>query len=482
MPSNRFHAENAAPESMLCPLYKLAQRQPDAIAVCQDGWEYTFADFDVLVQRYAAALAVRHVVAGQCLVVAAANSVQYLALIVAALRQRIVICPLNTRWPVASLRAAIQHVDAALIVADDAMLAVLDLPAVTFEELNATATVSHAPSWEPSAIATVVFTSGTSSATPKAAVHRLESHCCSARGANTNLPLVPGDRWLLALPLYHVGGLAILFRCLLSGAAVALAPTDRPIAESVSQVRATHVSVVPTQLVRLLEQQLLGDHLRAVLVGGAPLSAALATEALEAGLPVHTTYGSTEMASQITATSPAAGPDDLHTCGKVLPYREIKITDDGEIIVRGPTLFDGYLVTDGVRAAVDRDGWFATGDRGELDDQLRLVVHGRVDNMFISGGENVQPEEIEARLCESEGVAEAVVLAVPDEEFDHRPAAFVRMLPGYRLEAGVLAAELAAVLPRFKVPVRFLTWPQALDQKGGKPCRHALQMHLKQQL
>ena len=103
MTANRSHAENAAPESMPCPLYKLVQRQPDAIAVCRDGWEYTFADFDVLVQRYAAALAARHVAAGQCLAVAAANSVQYLALIVAALRQRLVICPLNTRWPVASL-------------------------------------------------------------------------------------------------------------------------------------------------------------------------------------------------------------------------------------------------------------------------------------------------------------------------------------------------------------------------------------------
>ncbi|MDP7740507.1 MAG: o-succinylbenzoate--CoA ligase [Lentisphaeria bacterium] len=468
---------------MPCPLYKLAQRQPDAIAVCRDGWQYTFADFDLLVQRYAAALAARHVAAGQCLAVAAANSIQYLALIVAALRQRLVICPLNIRWPGASLRAAIQHVDAALIVADDAMLAVLDLPAVAFEELNTTATaLSHAPSWDPSATATVVFTSGTSSATPKAAVHRLENHCCSARGANTNLPLVPGDRWLLALPLYHVGGLAILFRCLLSGAAVALAPADRPVGESVSRTRATHLSVVPAQLGRLLRQQLASEQLRAVLVGGARLPAAVAAEALEAGLPLHTTYGSTEMASQITATPPGTGQDDLHTCGKVLPYREIKISDDGEILVRGSTLFDGYLTTDGVRAAVDRDGWFATGDRGELDDQLRLVVHGRVDNMFISGGENVQPEEIEARLCESEGVAEAVVLPVPDEEFDQRPAAFVRMLPGYRLEAGALAAELAAVLPGFKVPVRFLTWPRTLDQNGAKPCRHALQMHLEQQL
>ena len=467
---------------MPCPLYKLAQCQPDGIAVCRDGSEYTFADFDALVQRYAAALAERHLGAGQHLAVAAANSVHYLALIVAALRQRIVICPLNIRWPVATLRAAIQQVDADLIVADDAMLEVLDLPAVAFEELNATATVPQAPSWDPSATATVVFTSGTSSAMPKAAVHRLESHCCSARGANSNLPLGPGDRWLLALPLYHVGGLAILFRCLLSGATVALAPADRPIGESLSQIQATHVSVVPTQLLRLLRQQLLSEHLRAVLVGGAPLPAALAAEALAAGLPVHTTYGCTEMASQITSTSPESEDDDLRTCGKVLPYREIRIADDGEILVRGPTLFDGYLARDGVRAEIDRDGWFATGDRGELDDQLRLVVHGRVDNMFISGGENVQPEEIEARLCESEGVAEAVVLPIPDEEFGHRPAAFVRMQPGYRLESRVLATKLAAVLPRFKVPARFLIWPQTLDQNGAKPCRYALQTYLEQQL
>ena len=182
----------------------------------------------------------------------------------------------------------------------------------------------------------------------------------------------------------------------------------------------------------------------------------------------RTSYGLTEMASQVTTTPPGASKEQLRTAGRALPYREIRVSTEGEILVRGKTLFAGYLRNGGLDRPLDEDGWFHTGDLGELDDGGNLRPTGRRDNLFVSGGENVQPEEIEAALLRLSGVEEAVVVPVPDPEFGARPVAFVRT-------SGVpadLAQELGRSLPRFKVPGEFHGWEGA---GGMKPDRVALE-------
>jgi O-succinylbenzoic acid--CoA ligase len=163
------------------------------------------------------------------------------------------------------------------------------------------------------------------------------------------------------------------------------------------------------------------------------------------------------MASQVTTTPPGSPRRALHTSGKVLPHREVSISGEGEILVRGETLFEGYVEGEELRRPLDREGWFRTGDLGDLDGEGYLIVRGRRGNMFVSGGENVQPEEIEAALLRLPGVEEAVVVPVPDEVFDARPEAFVRA--DGRASPEHLAEALATVLPRFKIPVRFHAWP-----------------------
>ena len=173
-------------------------------------------------------------------------------------------------------------------------------------------------------------------------------------------------------------------------------------------------------------------------MGGGPVPPSLVDEALARGLPLHTSYGLTEMASQVTTTPPGASLEELRTAGRVLPDREVSISERGEILVRGETLFAGYVEGEELDRPLDAEGWFHTGDLGELDEDGYLRVGGRVDNLFISGGENVQPEEIEEALCRLEGVDEAVVVPVPDEEFGARPVAFVR---SGRQEAGGIWPE-----------------------------------------
>jgi O-succinylbenzoic acid--CoA ligase len=207
--------------------------------------------------------------------------------------------------------------------------------------------------------------------------------------------------------------------------------------------------------------------LKAVLLGGGPVSPSLVDRALSRGLPVHTSYGLTEMASQVTTTRPGASHEELLTAGRALAHREVRVSEDGEILVRGETLLAGYVEDGGASLSTDGDGWYRTGDLGELDDRGYLRVTGRRDNLFVSGGENIQPEEIEASLLRLEGVEEAVVVPVPDPEFGERPVAFVRRGKGM----GEPARELEKVLPRFKVPKTFHDW----EGSGGmKPDRVAL--------
>ena len=330
------------------------------------------------------------------------------------------------------------------------------------------------PTFDPKADATIVFTSG-STGTPKAALHTFENHWSSAAGSNRNIPLRPGDRWLLSLPPWHVGGLAVVFRCLLGGAAVAIPGKDEPLADAIRGLGATHLSLVATQLYRLLREKRGREallSLKVILLGGGPVPTALIEEAVRAGVRLVTSYGSTEMSSQATACRPGDPPEVLNTAGRSLAFRELSVAADGEILVRGRTLFRGYVEETGVCAARDAAGWFHTGDLGRLDANGRLIVSGRRDTMFISGGENIHPEEIEREILRFPGVLEAIVAPVPDPEFGARPVAFLRTVDGNLPDAAKLGRFLRLTLPGFKIPQRLLRWPDL--EEGMKPDRRAL--------
>ena len=350
---------------------------------------------------------------------------------------------------------------------------------------------SSLQSIDPDAWGTIVFTSG-STGSAKAVVHSLANHFYSALGANQLMPLNPGDRWLISLPLYHVGGLAIFFRTLLSGATMVVPSEKLTLAETLTNKKISHLSLVPTQLQRLLQSSDGIDsllQLKLILLGGSPIPETLLDQSEELGLNINTTYGSTEMASQV-----ATGKKDNH---RILPFREVRISSEKdacpEIEVRGKTRFLGYLDESGLSQPFDKNGWFKTGDIGALDvnptkiknfqpenynvgyrktlnDQSDIVhsltVLGRKDNMFISGGENIHPEEIEQVMYKSGMIKEAVVVPVKDVKFGARPVAFLK----YKESAS--EAELVKLLEKqlvnFKVPELFLPWPET-SGTGLKP-------------
>ena len=331
--------------------------------------------------------------------------------------------------------------------------------------------------------ATIVFTSG-SSGPPKAVLHSYGNHYYSALGSNQNLPVEPGDRWLLSLPLYHVGGLGVIFRCCLGGGTIVFQDDQSALTEQIARERITHLSLVPTQFRRLLvdpDLVKMRSSLKVILLGGGPIPTALLKRAVGAGLPVVSSYGLTEMTSQV-----ATGSLDLPDRPHVLHFREVRIADDGEICVRGDTLFSGYVEGAVVRRSCDSDGWFHTGDIGAIDAAGCLSVSGRKDNMFISGGENIHPEQIEKTLCSIEGIEDALVVPVHDPEYGYRPVAFVRYRPDINLSEAQsdlpeearfafdhqsLSSELARTLPRYMLPLAYHPWPQGYKQTGIKSDR-----------
>lgn len=438
-----------------CPIHRHAQARPDALALWTPDRRWTYAELDAAVAATCARLQEQGIVGEERVALCLHRGPDLILLLWALWRAGGVAMPLSTRWPAPKVRGAVQRMDTRWLITRDRTL--LDDASADFAVFPPDQVVLREGKGEPAPPlqsihrrATLVFTSGTTGI-PKVVLHSWANHLYSAKGSNANLPLRPGNRWLLSLPLYHVGGLAILVRCALAGAAVAIPDRGTSVGAMLDTTGATHASLVATQLRRLLAAQdgSVFPRIRGLLLGGGPLPEPLLRRGHARGWPLHTSYGSTEMASQITTTPPGAPLGDLQTAGRCLPHRRVRIDTEGQILVAGPTLC--LAVSDGEDIRNPHvDGWFPTGDLGHLDASGRLHVEGRTDRQFVSGGENIQPEEIEAALERIEGVERAVVVPVPDEEYGHRPVAFVRSEPGTVPDDWRTA--LATTLPRFKVP------------------------------
>lgn len=261
----------------------------------------------------------------------------------------------------------------------------------------------------------VVLTSGTT-ARPKAVELTRAGLEASGAGGNAALGLEADDRWLVCLPLHHVAGLAILARAAVGGHAVTVHPSfdAAAVAASPRDERTTLVSVVPTMLGRLLDAGAPLHEYHRVVVGGAPLPAALRGRAERLGVPVVDAYGLSETWGGFVLD------------GIPIPGADVTIGEDAEIRVRGPMVFRGYRADpDATAAAFDADGWFRTGDVGDWGDDRRLRLVDRRRDVVISGGVNVSPTAVESVLAEHPDVADICVTGADDPQWGERVVAFV---------------------------------------------------------
>ncbi len=417
------------------------------------GYWVSWFDLDGLAAAWGRRFERLGIRSGQRIAVREPAGVRFAALLHACIRGGFAMVPLPMRAPEAETARILADCRPALLVEDGEARRLED------------------PADGPEGDACVVYTSGTTGP-PKGVRLTAANLVASAIGCQESLASTARDRWLLCLAPHHVGGLGILVRGAFSNQPVITLPRfeESNVLEAIARESVTLLSLVPTMLVRLLDAGGIDTlrRLRAILLGGAPAPAERVREWARQGLPVCPTYGLTETGSQVATVPPGRAEELAGTAGFVHSQATVEIAG-GEIVVGGAVLSPGYLNPEITPAPTG--GRFPTADAGHLDQRGALVVTGRRDDAIITGGENVQPEEVEDALRGHPAVRDAAVVGLPDATWGH-------VLEARVVAENVSAAEIVAYarerLAPFKVPRRVVFVPSLPRSEGGKLIRRRL--------
>jgi len=434
-------------------LAQRAQTCPDRLALCGDGLALTYLELEREATSAARRLAARGARRDTVVALALPVGIEYIVLLHALMKLGAVAYPLNTRLSAPERAAELGRVEPSLVIDStaDAGLTEADFPLLGEHDL--------------SAIHCQIPTSGTAS-TPRPVGLTYGNHLWSAVGSAFNLGLEPTDRWLCCVPLYHVAGLSIVMRSVIYGTGMVIHDgfdTDR-VAESLEGDGATVISLVATQLTRLLEAGVDLLPLRAVLVGGGPVPNEVLEEAIGRGATVVQTYGMTETASQVTTLTPTEAERKLGSAGRPLLTTHLRIKD-GEILVQGPIVAPGVA---------DEDGWLHTGDLGRIDDEGFLYVTDRLGDVIVTGGENVIPAEVEEALRDHPDVIDAAAVGSSDPEWQEAVVAVLVARDGTNPDSEDLRRHCMERLASFKVPKRFEFVSELPRTASGKLLRREL--------
>ncbi|WP_145537086.1 o-succinylbenzoate--CoA ligase [Yersinia alsatica] len=450
------------------PWQHWANQRPQTVALRVGPQLINWQQFATDIDNLAGSFQQQGVTPGSAIVLRGKNSYSLLLAYLAGLQCAARILPLNPQLPEALLTSLLPQLDI------DFMLNLADpLPAsLTFLPLHLSAE-NFAPQvvpWDSQRLATMTLTSG-SSGLPKAAVHTLAAHLASAEGVLQLMHFTAKDSWLLSLPLFHVSGQGIVWRWLSVGATLVV-QTGMNLSDALAGC--SHASLVPTQLWRLLEGADSKLSLQEVLLGGASIPTELTEQAEARGIRCWCGYGLTEAASTVCAKR----ADGLPGVGIALAGRQVKLVEE-EVWVKADCLAAGYWRQGQLQPLTDNNGWFHTRDRGMWQqDELRIL--GRLDNVFFSGGEGIQPEDIERILLQYPGIQQAFILPVPDPEFGHRPVAVIDT--NSMLDEAALADWLRPQLAVFQRPLAFYRLPDELKNGGIKVSRRLVAESVKNEL
>ena len=494
---------------------------PCKLAILHEGRSVSYAELERLADGLAIGLTARGLQVGDRVAAQVGSSVEAIALIHAVARVGAVLVPQNTRLTAAEQGRQLSLVEPELLVVDDEPVAAEDgsgsqepqsttlaIPALMPEPPEIVTLTGlardeasirrNAPErWpEPSLLAeaqaqSIIFTSGTTG-TPKGVQLSFDNHFWSATASSYRLGVDTNDRWLSCLPLYHVGGLAVVFRSCLYGTAIVLQRGFElePFQRCLREDGVTLTSLVPTMLHRLLHSSpvtVWPASLRMVLLGGAAAAPEILKAACEADVPVAATYGLTEAASQVATALPADVRRNPASVGRPLLFTELRIADAdgrampqghiGEILVRGPQVMAAYYGNPAATDSALRKGWLHTGDMGRLDANGDLIVVQRRADMIVSGGENIYPSEVEAALRDHPSVADVCVVGLPDAEWGQRCAAAVQLRGGETVSSEALLAFSRTRLAGYKQPAaNLIHFVDALPQTAsGKIARREVE-------
>jgi acyl-CoA synthetase (AMP-forming)/AMP-acid ligase II len=414
--------------------------------------------------------------------------------------------PLNYRLTSGELEELLARVAPAWLVSQPAQLARLTLPAgITCADAQQLLQAAPAPGAaeppdEPGAVAIQLFTSGTTS-TPKAAVLRHDNLMSYILGTVEFGAAGEEEAALVSVPPYHIAGISAVLSCTYGARRIVMLPSFEPgeWLRLLVQEKITHAFLVPTMLVRVMEH--LARHpcgpfpaLRAIAYGGGKMPRAVIERALAVfpGVDFTNAYGLTETSATVCLLTPedhraAAASTDadvrrrIASVGRPLPTVELEIRDatgtvlgaqqSGFVFVRGPQVAGEYR---GVGSLLDAQGWFPTQDRGWVDADGYVFLEGRADDVIVRGGENISPGEVEEALLAHPGVADAVVVAIPSEQWGEAVGAAVVLRAGTQVEIEMLQQWVRERLRSSRVPERIHLVSELPYNEMGKVLRRVV--------
>jgi fatty-acyl-CoA synthase len=440
-----------------------AHTTPARIAIDHVGRELSYAELDAASERFAASFVARGLVRGDRVATLTGNSPEHVAVFFACARLGLILAPLSWRLAAPELAYQLEDSEPALFLVEGEHAELAEATGHAFEPLlvGGEGGVPDAQVEDDDPLL-LVYTSGTTGR-PKGA---LLTHA-NCFWTNLSFDLATGvsgdDVVLQVLPQFHCGGWNV--QALLGwwkGARILLERSFDPgrCLALIEQKRVTTMMGVPANYLFLSQEPGFAtadlSSLRRAVVGGAPMPEALLESWHERGVDVVQGYGLTEAAPNVLCLPPEEAVRKLGWAGKPYPHVDVRLSGEEELQVRGPNVFAGYWRNPEATAEVLVDGWLRTGDVAERDEEGFYRIKGRLKDMYISGGENVYPAEVESVLHEHAAVADAAVVAVPDERWGEVGVAFV-VLSGDASE-DELVEHVRGRLARFKAPkaVRFV--------------------------
>jgi malonyl-CoA/methylmalonyl-CoA synthetase len=449
----------------------------DHVALEWEDAAYTFGDLDARSNRAAHALAARGLSRGDRVCLYLANRIEMIDLYLAAIKLGLIFVPMNILYREREISHILSDAEPKLFITEK------ELPELAKEAVAQPAELAKVP-LDGDTPAALVYTSGTTG-TSKGAILTHNNFAANALNLLTCWQITDRDRFLLALPLFHVHALGNGLHCwLISGCRTRLLERfDHQTATAqFLDFRPTLFFGVPTMYVRLLETppdaaREIGGAMRLFVSGSAPLPAQVLEDFR--GLFGHTIlerYGMTE--TMMNMSNPYAGERRPGSVGFALPGISARLVEEtGEVLLKGPNVFSGYWRNEAATRAAFVDGWFKTGDIATRSEDGYYTLSGRKSDLIISGGFNIYPREIEEFLMEQPEVAEAAVAGAPDRVRGEVPVAYL-VLKENAGDWAAVAADLEArcreKLASFKIPRRFEPIEKLPRNALGKVQKHLL--------
>lgn len=410
--------------------------------------------------------------------------------------------PFDTKASSKELNEQIEEASPGLIFTDQDLQAKLEYPdQIDIKQLDLTRSLkinvefgyeaeNFTPDTDPENVFGYFFTSGTSG-NPKIVPLKRRQVFFAAKASAENFKPRTNHFWLLCLPLNHIGAVSIILRSLFYGSAIFRMKSFHPdmITTFLKENKLFQAaSLVPTMLKRLMEKPgfYIHNNFKAILLGGGPIDPAMVKECQIKGIPLVPSYGMTETCAQIVSNpilKPSGTYGPVKSVGKVFRPNEIQIrgekgealgvNNSGEIWLRGPQVFDGYLNRNN-EEYFDNQGWFKTGDFGYLNAHHHLFIESRRSDLIITGGENVSPFEVESELKKINSISEAAVIGLPDIEWGQKVVAVVVAKTEQTIDAEKIREDLKERITSYKIPKQIIQADSLPKTRTGKILRREL--------